>query len=184
MSRPQRGISRRPAPSAGFPASPAGDALVIDVTSRQRILSIDPAWLARIIRSALAAAGVLRAEIGVRLVDDAGISRLHDRWLGIAGPTDVITFDLADGTDDGLHGDIAVSTETARRVARELGWQPRHELAYYVIHGLLHLIGEDDHTAADRRRMRSRERALMAAAGLPAPPVARRRAAPATGGGR
>jgi probable rRNA maturation factor len=147
----------------------------IEITSRQRILSVDPAWLARIVRAALGSAGIRRAEIGVRLVDDAGIARLHERWLGIPGPTDVITFDLAAGADEGLHGDIAASTETARRLARELRWQPRHELAYYVIHGLLHLAGEDDHTPADRRRMRSRERALMAAAGLPAPPVTRRR---------
>jgi probable rRNA maturation factor len=55
-------------------------------------------------------------------------------------------------------------------VARELGWQPRHELAYYVVHGILHLAGYDDHDPADRRAMRARERVLMLAAGLPAPP--------------
>jgi probable rRNA maturation factor len=73
----------------------------------------------------------------------------------------------------GLRGDIVASAETARRVAREVGWQPRHELAYYVIHGLLHLAGYDDHSPADRRAMRARERVLLAAAGLP--PAPRRR---------
>jgi probable rRNA maturation factor len=80
-----------------------------------------------------------------------------------------------------LHGDIAVSTETARRVARELGWQPRHEVAYYVVHGLLHLAGEDDHDPAARRKMRARERSVMAAAGLPRPPATRRQARPERG---
>ena len=69
-----------------------------------------------------------------------------------------------------LAGDIAVSTETARRMAREVGWTPRQEVAYYVVHGLLHLTGYDDRTPTDRRAMRSRERAVMKAIGLPAPP--------------
>jgi len=181
MSRPQRGSTARPRRpvTAARPENDTG--ISVEIASRQRILVVDPTWLARIVRTALGAAGIRRAEIGVRLVDDAGIARLHERWLGIPGPTDVITFDLAAG-GDGLHGDIAASTETARRLARELGWQPRHELAYYVIHGLLHLTGEDDHTPADRRRMRSRERSLMAAAGLPSPPATRRRPSSAGGG--
>jgi probable rRNA maturation factor len=97
--------------------------------------------------------------------------------MGLPDPTDVITFDLAGPGCAGLHGDIAVSAETARRVARDLGWQPRHELAYYVVHGLLHLAGEDDLDPAARRRMRTREREIMAAIGLPAPPRGRRQRA-------
>jgi probable rRNA maturation factor len=167
-AKPARKASiRRPPP-------PAAGEFTIEIADRQRILAIDRRWLARVVDRALVAAGVVRAEIGVLLVDDTAIARLHDRWLGLPGATDVLTFDLSDGgATDVLHGDIAVSTATARRVARELGWQPRHEVAYYVVHGLLHLAGSDDRTAADRRAMRARERVVMAAAGLPRPPVAR-----------
>ena len=66
-----------------------------------------------------------------------------------------------------------VSTETARRMARVVGSTPRRELAYYVVHGVLHLTGHDDHDPADRRAMRSRERAVMKACGLPPPPRSR-----------
>jgi probable rRNA maturation factor len=72
-----------------------------------------------------------------------------------------------------LAGDIVVSTETARRMARAVGWTPRQELAYYIVHGVLHLTGYDDHTPADRRQMRARERAVMKACGLPVPPRTR-----------
>ena len=87
----------------------------------------------------------------------------------------MITFDLSAGTvgppEAGvLAGDIVVSTETARRMARAVGWTPRQELAYYIVHGVLHLTGYDDHTPADCRQMRARERAVMKACGLPAPP--------------
>lgn len=145
--------------------------LTIDVVDRQRALRVGGRWLGTVAQRALERQGVEAAEICVLLVDDRGIAGLHERWLGIPGPTDVITFDLSDAARPGvLHGDIAVSAETARRVARELGWQPRHELAYYVVHGILHLAGYDDHDPADRRAMRARERVLMLAAGLPAPP--------------
>jgi probable rRNA maturation factor len=164
------------------PAPPAASAIDVEVTDRQKVLAVAPRWLADVVRRSLAAADIARATIGVLLVDDAGIARLHERWSGISGPTDVLTFDLAAVPVAGaLHGDIAVSTETARRVARELGWQPRHEVAYYVVHGLLHLAGEDDHDPAARRKMRARERSVMAAAGLPRPPATRRQARPERG---
>ncbi len=154
-----------------------GEATAIDVQvlDRQRAVAVSATWLGRVVRRALAREGVTRAEIAVLLVGDRRMARLHEEWLGIPGPTDVITFDLSDdGPRDGLRGDIAVSAETARRVAREVGWQPRHEVAYYVVHGLLHLAGYDDHAPADRRAMRARERVLLRAAGLPTPPPARR----------
>jgi probable rRNA maturation factor len=144
--------------------------ITIEVLNRQQAVPLDAAWLGRIVRRAVAVVGVDAALLTVVVVDDRAIAELHDRWLGIPGPTDVLTFDLAADEASGLAGDIVASGETARRVARELGWQPRHELAYYVIHGLLHLAGEDDGTPGERRRMRRRERTLMAAVGLPPPP--------------
>lgn len=175
MTRPRSRVGRSAARRL------AADGIVVEVVDRQKLLRIDPAWLRRAVARGMAAIDVEQAEITVLLVNDRGIATLHDRWLGIPGPTDVITFDLADDTAAGLHGDIAVSTETARRMARDLGWQPRHELAYYVMHGLLHLAGDDDHDPADRRRMRARERLVMEAAGLPRPPRGRRAAAPRGG---
>lgn len=173
--RPRRpSLPRRSAAAGVEPVS-------VTIANRQRRVAIDRGWLERLVRRAVAALGVGPAEIGVAIVDDAGIAELHDRWLGLPDPTDVITFDLGGPGAAGLHGDIAVSAQTARRVARDLGWQPRHELAYYVVHGLLHLAGEDDLEPAARRRMRARERRVMTAIGLPVPP---RRPRPATRGDR
>jgi probable rRNA maturation factor len=148
--------------------SDVAHACSVGVTDRQKLLSISKPWLERLVRRALAAEGIEQAEIGILLVDDRRIARLHGEWFDDPTPTDVITFDLSAGGM--LAGDIAVSTETARRMAREVGWTPRQEVAYYVIHGLLHLTGYDDRTPTDRRAMRSRERAVMKAIGLPAPP--------------
>lgn len=157
---------------------PSRSTLIVDVSDRQRLVRLSALGLERLVRRALVAEGVLQAEIGVLLVDDRRIAAVHRRWLGVPGPTDVITFDLSPGKVGPLQagvlaGDIVVSTETARRMARAVGWTPRQEVAYYLIHGVLHLTGYDDHTPADRRAMRARERAVMKACGLPAPPRAR-----------
>jgi len=175
--RPRRTTPTRPAA-----ASRADLAIRIEIANRQKTVAIDHRWLRTIVRQAVAAIGSPHAEIGLAIVDDDGIAALHDLWMGVPDPTDVITFDLGGPDGEGLHGDLAVSAETARRVARDLGWQPRYELAYYVVHGLLHLAGEDDLDPAARRRMRTREREVMAAIGLPAPP--HRRPKPMTRGGR
>ncbi|MFM8891151.1 MAG: rRNA maturation RNase YbeY [Planctomycetia bacterium] len=158
------GIARRGA---------AGD-ITVEVTDRQRMLRSSRRGLERLGRRALVAEGVARAEIGVVLVDDRRIAALHERWLGVPGPTDVITFDLAAGHGRAggqtVVGEIVVSTETARAAARLVGWTPRREVAYLIVHGVLHLTGHDDRTPADRRAMRARERAVMRACGLPRPP--------------
>lgn len=164
-----------PARRTRGPRSGKAAALEVHVLDRQRRLAVSAAWLGGVVRRALAREGVTNAEISILIVGDRRMARLHEEWLGVPGPTDVITFDLADaGPAGGLRGDIVVSAETARRVAREVGWQPRQELAYYVVHGLLHLAGYDDHDPIDRRAMRTRERVLLRAAGLPPPPLAGR----------
>jgi probable rRNA maturation factor len=148
-----------------------GDAVtsVVEIVNRQKVVRIDAVWLGRVARRAIAEIGIDAAAITVVVVDDAEIAALHDRWMGLPDPTDVLTFDLSE-RDGVIAGDIVVSAETARRVAREVGWQPREELAYYVCHGLLHLSGFDDVTPGERRRMRRKEREVMVAIGLPAPP--------------
>jgi len=152
------------------PGTIRGAAVSVTVADRQRLVRVAAAWLERIVRRGLAAERVARAEISVLIVNDRRIGRLHAEWFGDPSPTDVITFPLSEPGADVLAGDIVVSAETARRRGREFGWTPREELAYYVIHGLLHLTGHDDTSPAARRAMRARERAVLQAVGLAVPP--------------
>lgn len=165
--------SRRPRRPDDNAAGSRAAAIRVDVSDRQKVLRVSARGIERLVRQALAAEGVEEAEVGVVLVDDRRIAAIHRRWLGVAGPTDVITFDLTTSSGPptaALAGDIVVSTETARRVARQVGWTPRQELLYYVVHGVLHLTGHDDRTPAARRGMRARERQVLRLCGLPAPP--------------
>lgn len=149
--------------------------VVVEISDRERKLRPPAAWLGGVVRAALDAEGVAAAELSILIVDDRRIAAIHAEWLDDPAPTDVITFDLSRDGDPAVRGDIVVSAETAARVARALaraqaGWKPRHELAYYIVHGILHLTGYDDRTPGHRRAMRARERAVMKAVGLPLPP--------------
>jgi len=83
-------------------------------------------------------------EISVWLISDRRMAWLHRQFLGQAGPTDVLTFQ---------HGEIFISVETARRHADAFGNSLMRELQLYIVHGLLHLHGFDDHTPGEAREI-------------------------------
>ena len=91
-------------------------------------------------------------EILVVLVSDQKISAIHEQFMGIAGATDVITFQ---------HGEIVISVETAAKQAVEYGSDLLHELRLYIAHGLLHLAGYDDHTEDGFREMAKLQNELV-----------------------
>jgi probable rRNA maturation factor len=113
--------------------------------------------------------------LSIVLVSDAEIARLHQLYLDDPTETDVITFDLRDEWESGVPvgertgGELLVSADTAERCARERGHSPLVEAQLYVVHGALHLLGEDDHEAEARARMRDRERAVFERLGVPYP---------------
>jgi probable rRNA maturation factor len=95
----------------------------------------------------------LPEQILVVLVSDRKISAIHEQFMGIAGPTDVITFQ---------HGEIVVSVETAAKQATEYDTDLLHELRLYITHGLLHLAGYNDHSEDDFREMAKLQGELVA----------------------
>lgn len=96
----------------------------------------------------------------IRFVDDAEIGRLHDAFMGDPAPTDIITFPY-DPDDGEPGGDIVISVETAARNAAEHGWSTAQELRFLLLHGLLHVLGWDDATDADRAAMLARQHELL-----------------------
>jgi rRNA maturation RNase YbeY len=126
----------------------------------------------------LAALRLDSAELSIVLTADRAIRALNRRYLGKDSPTDVISFPqldlrtsarglrhVTDGSMLAL-GDVVISADTARRQARALGVATAARLRTLLIHGVLHLLGYDhERSAADARRMFSRERALARALG-------------------
>lgn len=138
---------------------------------------VDPARLAALAEAAALAELGAAVELSLVLTGDEGIAALHEEWLGVEGPTDVISFpQLAlrpgDAVPEGaLLGDVVISVETAaRQAAGYPGWSVADEVALLAVHGLLHLCGYDDRAEPAWAAMRRREDELLAAAGIgPAP---------------
>lgn len=126
----------------------------IQVMNRQRRVRLDLSWLRRFAARALeecvdhSGDGVFALKkmpcVEVAIVSDAVIAKVHQDFMGIAGATDVITFE---------HGEIVTSADTARAAAAEHGHRTEEEVALYIVHGLLHLNGYDDTTAKAKAAM-------------------------------
>ena len=91
--------------------------------------------------------------VSVLIVSDRRMAALHKEFCGLAGPTDVLTFQ---------HGEIVISAETAARQARIFHSNLIAEIQLYLLHGLLHLAGFDDVTAHQRKRMQRLQNKLLA----------------------
>ncbi len=87
-------------------------------------------------------------EIEISFISDKAITRVHGEFLADPTPTDVITFP---------HGEILISLDTAQRQAAEHHETYEREVALYIIHGLLHLAGWDDHEESERNEMHDRQ---------------------------
>jgi len=112
-------------------------------------------------RRYLRALGREEAELSILVVGDAAMRRLNRAWRGKDRPTDVLSFPHAEPNHGPLLGDVVVSLDTARRVARTEGRLLGAELDRYLAHGLLHLLGHDHERPADARRMAKAEDELV-----------------------
>lgn len=153
-----------PAASEPGPAHESG--IEVEVASTQRTLAVDPRWVVEVVRGVLTLEGVSRAAISVLLVGDAAIRVINARHLSHDWATDVISFLLSEPGELALAGELIVSAEMAASTAAELGGETIPELALYLVHGLLHLCGYDDHSDDDVRAMRRREGEILQALGF------------------
>jgi probable rRNA maturation factor len=142
-------------------------ALKIKIASPQDAVVLDCKRLREIAVAVLRVERITAAALSIAFVDDPTIHRLNKQFLDHDEPTDVLTFPLSGPGAKSLEGEIVIGAEVAKKVAAERGHDVGDELVLYVIHGLLHLCGYDDVAAADRRRMRARERHFLRLLGLP-----------------
>jgi probable rRNA maturation factor len=139
----------------------------ISIASPQEAVPVDRGRMREVARAVLEGEGVGRAEISLAFVDNATIHALNKRYLDHDEPTDVLSFPLSEPGSGRLAGELVIGAEVAREQAAERGHDVQAELALYVIHGLLHLCGHDDHDPAGAAAMRARERHYLRLVGLP-----------------
>ena len=110
------------------------------------------------------------ATVAVRLTNDDELRRLNRDFAGHDSVTDVLSFGGAGRVLDEHVGDLAISWPAVLRQAHEYGHPDQTELGLLCVHGLLHLLGWDHATAAQRKEMSRLTIAALALSGLrPAP---------------
>lgn len=95
------------------------------------------------------------ADISVIFCSDNYILDINQRFLQHDYFTDIITFDYTEG--DRISGDLFISVDSVRENSLEYGTEFDDELHRVIVHGILHLIGYDDHTEDEIKVMRSKE---------------------------
>jgi probable rRNA maturation factor len=100
--------------------------------------------------------------IAVRITGDRELRRLNNAYAGVDSVTDVLSFA---GSDDHL-GDLAISWNMVARQAAEYGHPPLTEFALLCVHGMLHLLGWDHRTPAERKEMARLTIAALKLSGL------------------
>ena len=165
--------------------------LEVFVADEQDAEQVDTAAWAGFLRSLLIELGIKPpAEVSLLFVDEESIASLHERFLGLPGPTDVLSFPLdgeillpapgatgpigypsvrSDEDDEGTLdrvplalGDIVICPAVAARQAPEHAGTFADEIALLLVHGTLHLLGHDHAEPEERAVMQARERSLLA----------------------
>ena len=108
-------------------------------------------WLKMVVESEVKRLG----DLSIIFCSDPYILDINQRYLQHDYFTDIITFDYCEGKV--LSGDLFISIDTVRENAAEYGASFEEELNRVMVHGLLHLIGYDDHTPAEQQEMRGKE---------------------------
>ena len=98
--------------------------------------------------------------VSVNFIDSAEITDMNIKFLNHHNSTDIITFNYS-GKNDELDGELFISVEDAGNNARTYGVKIQEELVRLIIHGFLHLLGFDDKTKSERKKMMSLQENLL-----------------------
>jgi len=87
--------------------------------------------------------------------NDEYLLNINKEYLKHDYYTDIITFDYC--VEDTLNGEIYISIDRVKENADEFKQTFERELHRVIIHGVLHLIGKEDHTEEEKADMRKSE---------------------------
>ena len=149
--------------------------LIIEIKNQQKKIKLNPSRIIKITKKFLCHLKIQRAQLSVAFVTDRKIKVINRKYLGHDYATDVLAFDLNDEVFSGisispqgrrsipssLEGEIVISTVTACKNAKRFKTTPDQEILLYLAHGILHLVGFDDHFAKGIKKMRFKEKELM-----------------------
>ncbi|MFT0762991.1 rRNA maturation RNase YbeY [Scrofimicrobium sp. R131] len=108
-------------------------------------------------------------ELSIMFIDPEAMERLHEDWLGLPGPTDVMSFPMdelrpgtpASPTQEGILGDVVICPDVAVEQAKAAGHSDMDEMLLLATHGILHLLGYDHAEPEEEEIMFGLQRKLL-----------------------
>ena len=135
----------------------------IRLINAQRQLPVPCSRLTQLARCAVRRLRIqTRGRLEVTFVSAQKMRQLNKRFTKHEGLTDVLSFHYR---HEPIVGEILICPQAAWTYTHRQGPAYRQELARYVVHGLLHWLGYEDRTAAQRTDMRAREDQLLSHCG-------------------
>lgn len=122
-----------------------------DVRFELKGKALNNRWLKMVAESEVKKLGPL----SIIFCSDNYILDINIKYLQHDYFTDIITFDYCEG--DLVSGDLFISIDSVRENALHYQVKFEDELDRVMVHGLLHLIGYDDHTPEETALMRQKE---------------------------
>lgn len=107
------------------------------------------------IKAAVAEEGRETGDISIVFCSGDYLLDINRKYLSHDYHTDIITFDYGNGNI--VSGDLFISVDTVLANAEKYGVTFDNELLRVVIHGIMHLCGYGDKTAAETEIMRAKE---------------------------
>lgn len=108
-------------------------------------------WLVRVASKE----GLKIGDLIYNFVSESQILDTNKSFLQHDYLTDIITFNYNEGKE--VRGEVYICSDVVKENAKDLQVQKEVELRRVIIHGLLHLMGYDDHEESDIRQMRDAE---------------------------
>lgn len=135
------------------------------IANRQRTKRINQRLLKQIVGELFSELKVTDVELGINLVGARAMTLVNETFLQHEGSTDVITFDYVNSKlkikNSKIHGELFICVDDAIKQAKEFQTRWQSEVARYIVHGVLHLLGYDDLKPASRRVMKREENRLV-----------------------
>ena len=144
--------------------------MFVVINDLQKKTSLNISQIKKIIKCVFKHENVSEVSLSVLFVTNQKIRALNKKYLGRNNATDVLAFDSTDEEVSyktftkkvkEINGDIIISTDAAIKSARSYNTSVEYELVLYVVHGILHLLGYDDHSKKDILEIRKKEEELV-----------------------
>jgi len=133
----------------------------LNIINLQKLHFIDKNRVKKLISSILKVEKK-NAELNLVFTDNKKIKKINKTFLGHNFATDVISFAYNNASlENNISGEIIISVEMAVKLAQKLKCTIEGEIALYLVHGLLHLLGYNDKLKRDARKMHQREKELL-----------------------